>query len=110
VELGVEQRRDLAVAFSGQYEFTGDVLVAVHRRGPDPAKKQKGRASVQRSETHVNSVQGFLISYSKDRGPLGNLSITGAPRARFAWTWADLGWFQPTTVHHFSFSFSTRLR
>jgi hypothetical protein len=32
VELGVEQRRGLAVAFFYQYEFDGDVLVAVHRR------------------------------------------------------------------------------
>jgi hypothetical protein len=39
VESGVEQRRDLAIAFSGQYGFTGDVLVAVHRRGPSDAKK-----------------------------------------------------------------------
>ena len=43
MELGVEQRSDLAVAFFGQYEFAGDVLVAVHHRGPDLAKKQKGR-------------------------------------------------------------------
>jgi hypothetical protein len=43
VELGVEQKRDLAIAFSSQYEFIGDVLVVVHRGGPDPAKKQKGR-------------------------------------------------------------------
>jgi hypothetical protein len=39
VELGVEQRRGLAVVFSSQYEFTGDVLVAVHHRGPVAAKK-----------------------------------------------------------------------
>jgi hypothetical protein len=39
VELGVEQRRDLAVAFFAQYGFTGDVLVTVHRRGPGAAKK-----------------------------------------------------------------------
>jgi hypothetical protein len=31
-------------------------------------------------------------------------------RARFARQWAGSGWFQPTTVHHFSFSFSARLR
>jgi hypothetical protein len=39
VELVVEQRRDLVVAFSGQYGFTGDMLVVVHRRGPGTAKK-----------------------------------------------------------------------
>jgi hypothetical protein len=39
VELGVEQRRGLAIAFSGQYEFVGDVLVVVHRRRPRAMKK-----------------------------------------------------------------------
>jgi hypothetical protein len=39
VELGVKQRRGLAVVFSGQYEFAGDVLVVVHRSGPGAAKK-----------------------------------------------------------------------
>jgi hypothetical protein len=39
VELGVEQRRGLAVAFSCQYEFAGDVLVVVHRRGLGTVKK-----------------------------------------------------------------------
>jgi hypothetical protein len=33
VELGVEQRRGLAVEFFYQYEFDRDVLVVVHRRG-----------------------------------------------------------------------------
>ena len=33
LELGVEQRRSLAIAFSGQYKIVGGVLVAVHRRG-----------------------------------------------------------------------------
>jgi hypothetical protein len=39
VELGVEQRRGLAVAFSGQYEFVEDVLVAIHCRGLGTVKK-----------------------------------------------------------------------
>ena len=39
LELGVEQRRGLAIAFSDQYEFARDVLVAVHRRGPGTVKK-----------------------------------------------------------------------
>jgi hypothetical protein len=30
LELGVEQRRSLAVMFSSQYKFRGGVLVAVH--------------------------------------------------------------------------------
>jgi hypothetical protein len=43
VQLGVKQRKGLAVTYSGQYEFVGDRLVAVHRRGPDVVKKQKRR-------------------------------------------------------------------
>jgi hypothetical protein len=33
VELGVEKRRGLAIAFSVQYKFAGDVLVTDHHRG-----------------------------------------------------------------------------
>jgi hypothetical protein len=33
---------------------------------------------MQMSKTHVNSAQGFLISYLKGRGPLRKLSIAGA--------------------------------
>ena len=43
VEFGVKQRKGLVVAYSGQYEFAGDRLVVVHRRGPDVVKKQKRR-------------------------------------------------------------------
>jgi hypothetical protein len=44
VELGVEQRRGIAIAFSSQYEFAGDVLVTDHHRGLEFAKirKRKG--------------------------------------------------------------------
>jgi hypothetical protein len=38
------------------------------------------------------------------------LYVNTPARARFAWTWAGLGWFQPITVPPFSFSFSTRFR
>jgi hypothetical protein len=60
------------------------------------------------SETHVNSAQGFLISYLNGRGPLCELSIAGA----FPCSWAGSGWFEPVTIHSFSFSFSfpARLR
>jgi hypothetical protein len=39
VELCVEQRRSLAIAFSGHYKFAGGVLVVVHRRGLGAVKK-----------------------------------------------------------------------
>jgi hypothetical protein len=39
LELGVEQRRSLAIAFSDQYKFTGVVFVTVHRRGLGAVKK-----------------------------------------------------------------------
>jgi hypothetical protein len=39
VELGVSQARAPVIAYLGRYRFAGDVLVAVHRRGPGAAKK-----------------------------------------------------------------------
>jgi hypothetical protein len=39
LELGIEQRRSLAIAFSGQYKIVGGVLVAVHRHGLGAVKK-----------------------------------------------------------------------
>jgi hypothetical protein len=38
-ELGVEQRRSIDIAFSGQNKFVGGVLVAVHHRGLGAVKK-----------------------------------------------------------------------
>jgi hypothetical protein len=73
-------------------------------------RNKKGEVSVRVSETHVNGVQGFLISYSKGRDPLCKLSITGARAGAFSRSWADSDCFQPITVHYFPFSFSTRLR
>jgi hypothetical protein len=60
---------------------------------------------VQRSETHVNSAQGFLISYSKGQGPLRNLSIAGARgrvSPRRGPTWAS---FSPPLFNIFPFLF-----
>jgi hypothetical protein len=54
---------------------------------------------VQRSETRVNSVQGFLISHSKGRGPLHNLSITGARVGAFR---LDVGRLGLVSAHHCS--------
>ena len=52
VELGVNQVRALAVAYSGQNELAGARLVAVHRRGPGVVKKKKGKGlSVNVSDT-----------------------------------------------------------
>jgi hypothetical protein len=62
------------------------------------------------SETHMNSAQGLLISYSKGRGPLRNLNITGARAGAFPCSWAGSGSFEPITIHSFSFTFSIRLR
>jgi hypothetical protein len=58
----------------------------------------------------MSSAQGFLISYLKGRGPLRKLNIASARASAFPRSWAGLGWFQPITVHHFPFSFSTKLR
>jgi hypothetical protein len=64
---------------------------------------------VQMSETHVNSAQGSLLLVQKAE-VLCVKTPTRARAARFAWAWAVSGWFQPVTIHPFSFSFSVRLR
>jgi hypothetical protein len=39
VELGVSQARVSVIAYLGRYRLAGDLLVAVHRRGPGAVKK-----------------------------------------------------------------------
>jgi hypothetical protein len=65
---------------------------------------------VQTSETHMNSAQGFLISYSKGRGSLRKLNIAGTRAGALPRSWSGSGWFQPITLHHFPFSFSAKLK
>jgi hypothetical protein len=63
---------------------------------------------VQTSETHVNSRKDSLQVFQMARGLCANMT----PRARagaFPCSWAGSGWFQPVTIHSFSFSFSVRL-
>jgi hypothetical protein len=48
------------------------------------------------------------MGFSNSQGPLCKDDTTGARTARFAWAWAISGWFQPVTIHSFSFSFSTK--
>jgi hypothetical protein len=43
VGLGVSRVRSPAIAYSGQFEFAGGMLVVVHRHGLGAAKKQKCR-------------------------------------------------------------------
>jgi hypothetical protein len=49
------------------------------------------------------------MGYLKDQGPLRKVNHAGVRAGVFLWVWADLGWFQPNTIHHFPFSFSARL-
>jgi hypothetical protein len=39
VELGVSQARAPAIVYLGRYRLAGELLVAVHRRGPGTVKK-----------------------------------------------------------------------
>jgi hypothetical protein len=55
VELGVKQRRGLVVAFSGQYKLAGATALSSVVGDLTLQRKRKGGASVQLSETHVNS-------------------------------------------------------
>jgi hypothetical protein len=49
------------------------------------------------------------MGYSNSQGPLCKDANTGARAGSFSCSWADSGWFEPITIHSFSF-FSTRLR
>jgi hypothetical protein len=62
------------------------------------------------SETHANSAQGFLISYSKSRGPLRKLSIAGTRAGAFPCSWAGSAGLSPLLFIISLFSFSARLR
>jgi hypothetical protein len=61
---------------------------------------------VRMLETQKNSANDSLRVIQTARV----LCVKTRARARFAWTWAGSGWFQPITVPPFSFPFSTRLR
>jgi hypothetical protein len=51
------------------------------------------------SVTHRNSVQDFV--FSNGQGPLCKPGNAGARVGAFACSRADLGRFQPDTIHHF---------
>jgi hypothetical protein len=52
--------------------------------------------------------RGFFNGFSNSQGPLCNFVNAGARACVFLCSWAGSGWFEPVTIH--SFSFSTRLR
>jgi hypothetical protein len=54
---------------------------------------------MQMSETHVNSMQGFLIIYSKGQGPMRKLSITSVRVGAFH---LDVGRLGLVSAHHYS--------
>jgi hypothetical protein len=56
-------------------------------------------------QRHIETVCGFFTGYSNSPGPLRKITSTGARAFRLV-----VGWFQPITVYHFPFSFSSRLR
>ena len=106
VGFGVRQVRALAVAYSGQYKLAGATAPPFVVGDLILRRNKKGGASVQMLETQKNSAKDSLRVIQIARV----LYVKTPTRARFAWTWADSGWFQPITVHHFPFSFSTKLR
>jgi hypothetical protein len=60
VELGVEQRRGLVVVFFGQYKLAGATAPPSMVGDLTLRRNGKGGASVQLSETHVNSGKDSL--------------------------------------------------
>jgi hypothetical protein len=67
VEFGVEQRRGQVVAFSGKYKLAGATPPPSVVRDLALRRNRKGGASVQLSETHVNSAQDSLSFVQKAR-------------------------------------------
>jgi hypothetical protein len=83
------------------------VLIGVHHWGPVAAKKQKCRGLTTNVSETVNSSQGFFTHYLNGRGLLRKLGIAGSRAGVFPRSWTGSGWFEPVTIH--SFSFSARL-
>jgi hypothetical protein len=50
------------------------------------------------------------MGYLNDQGPRCKVVSVGARAAAFRLNLGRLGWFEPSTVHYFPFSFSARLR
>jgi hypothetical protein len=57
-----------------------------------------------------NSGGGLFICISNRQGPLHKMDTATCVGARSSRFWADLDQIQPSTVHSFSFSFSSGLR
>jgi hypothetical protein len=83
VEFILDRVRSLAFAYSSRYRLNGECSPPSVVGDLTLRRNKKGGASVRMSETNVNSVQGFLISYSKGQGPLHKLSTTGARAGAF---------------------------
>jgi hypothetical protein len=97
------------VAFSGRYKLAGATAPPPWSRISTCEETEKGRAYLRMSVTHKNSAMASLKVFQIPRVLCVNLT----PRARagaLSPVWADSGQFQPTTIHHFSFSFSARIR
>jgi hypothetical protein len=54
----------------------------------------------------VNSGSGFFTGYLKDRGPFRKVDSTVAGAPAFCLNLGRLGWFWPSIIDGFSFSFS----
>jgi hypothetical protein len=110
VELGVEQRRSLAVMFFGQYEFAGGVLVAVHVVDLTLGRNRNRRGFPQMSVKHRNSAATpfLVVQIGKDlcaKTPMG-----ARAGARFPVRGPAQAGLSPLLFIPFSFSFSTSLR
>jgi hypothetical protein len=67
VELGVEQRRGRVIAFSGRYRLARATAPPSMVGDLALRRNRKGGASVQLSETHVNSAEDSLSFVQKAR-------------------------------------------
>jgi hypothetical protein len=106
VALGVGQTRALVVECLGRYRFTGS---RAHRRSPSGTRVCKEielRGPNCECQRHKQIVKRVLNQLFKQPVSLCKNDIAGA----FHRPWANSGWFEPITIHSFSFSSSSRLR
>jgi hypothetical protein len=110
VELGVEQRRGRAVAFSGRDKLAGATAPPSMVGGLTLRRNRKGGALVQMSVRQGNNGKDYLLVFQTVRGLCAKITPQARASARFPGrgpTWAG---FNPLLFIFFPFSFSPRLR
>jgi hypothetical protein len=110
VELGVEQRRGIVVAFSGRYRLAGATAPPSTVGDLTLRRNRKGRASLRMSVRQGNSATDSLRVFQIARVLCANLATRARARSRFACRGPAQARLSLLLFMLFPFSFSTRLR